>query len=81
MAHNLHVLDEDIENFKIKIEDLVNKFKNDTINEFITMKRAVLKDQQDAIESETQKYTRILESRNNEVNCHVPENSCLSSIL
>lgn len=65
--HHMQILDEDAEKFKIKLEDMVNKFKSETMSEFMGMKRSLLEEQNEAIESETRKYTRILETRNNEV--------------
>lgn len=65
--HHLQVLDEDAENFRSKLDTLINGFKNETMSEFMQIKRNLLQEQQDTIENETRKFNRIVENRTNEV--------------
>ena len=61
------MIDEDTEHFKAKLDDLINKFRAETISEFMAVKRSLLEEQTDTIEAETRKYTKLLENRTNEV--------------
>lgn len=65
--HHIQILDEDAEHFRNKLDEMINKFKTETMSEFMSMKRGLLEEQQETIDMETQKYTRILENRNTEV--------------
>ena len=65
--HHMQILDEDAERFRDKLDNMVNKFKTETMSEFMSMKRSLLEDQEETINTETRKYTRILENRNSEV--------------
>ena len=38
-------MDEDTENFKLKLENLIGAFRNDAIKEFMVMKNAILEEQ------------------------------------
>lgn len=66
-GHHMQILDEDAEHFKNKLEDMVNRFKTETMTEFMNMKKSLLEEQNEAVETETRKYTRILDNRNTEV--------------
>lgn len=47
------IIDEDTEHYKIKIEHLLNIFKNDAIKEFLDMKKYMLEEQQLQIKTDT----------------------------
>lgn len=65
--HQLQVIDEDAEHFKAKLDNLINNFRSETLSEFMSIKRSLLEEQTDAIESETRKYSKLLENRTNEL--------------
>ena len=65
--HQLQVIDEDAEHFKTKLDNLINNFRAETMSEFMSIKRNLLEEQSEAIDSETRKYSRLLENRTNEV--------------
>lgn len=50
--HHPQVLDEDTERFKIRLDELVNKFKFETLTEFMTVKKHLLDEQNSAISQE-----------------------------
>ena len=52
LNHHPQILDEDTERFKVRLEDLVNKFKLETLTEFMTAKRNLLDEQANAIMNE-----------------------------
>ncbi len=41
------MIDEDTEQFKIKLENLVNIFKADAVSEFMSMKKGLLENQEE----------------------------------
>jgi hypothetical protein len=65
--HQLQVIDEDAEHFKAKLDNLINNFRTETLSEFMSIKRNLLEEQTDAIDSETRKYSKLLENRTNEL--------------
>ena len=65
--HHLQVIDEDAEHFKAKLDNLINNFRTETLSEFMSIKRSLLEEQTEAIDSETRKYSKLLENRTNEV--------------
>lgn len=50
--HHPQVLDEDTERFKIRLDELANKFKFETLTEFMTVKKHLLDEQDSAISHE-----------------------------
>ena len=50
--HHPQILDEDTERFKLRLDDLVNKFKLETITEFMSAKKNLLDEQSSAIMNE-----------------------------
>lgn len=38
-------MDEDTENFKLKLENLLGIFRNDAVKEFMVMKKSILEEQ------------------------------------
>lgn len=50
--HHPQVIDEDTERFKLRLEDLVNRFKLETLTEFMTAKRNLLDEQASVLNSE-----------------------------
>lgn len=50
--HHPQILDEDTERFKLRLDELVNKFKLETITEFMSAKKHLLDEQSSAIMNE-----------------------------
>ena len=50
------VIDQDTEQFRNRLEHLLNGFKIDAVSEFMSMKKALLECQKEAIRTDTHKY-------------------------
>jgi len=61
------IIDEDTENFRIKLDHLINVFKNDALGEFMAMKKFLLENQVKTIKNETEKYLTMYEEKHNQV--------------
>ena len=61
------IIDEDTEQFKIRLEHLLNVFKSDAISEFMAMKKGLLEEQLKSIKKETDKYLKMYEQKYQEV--------------
>ena len=61
------IIDEDTENFRIKLDHLINVFKNDALGEFMNMKKFLLENQVKTIKNETEKYLNMYEEKHNQV--------------
>ena len=61
------IIDEDTENYKTKLDYLINIFKNDTLSEFMGMKKVLLEKQTKTIKSETEQYLTMYETNKMEV--------------
>lgn len=61
------IIDEDTENYKTKLDYLINIFKNDTLSEFMSMKKVLLEKQTKTIKSETEQYLTMYETNKMEV--------------
>lgn len=57
--HFSQIIDEDAENFKIRLEHLLNVFKSDALIEFMSMKKSMLDVQDQEIKAGTEKYLRM----------------------
>ncbi|CAD8119542.1 unnamed protein product [Paramecium sonneborni] len=65
--HAPQIIDEDTEQFKIRLEHILNVFKTEATSEFMTMKRSMLEDQKQTIKLDTEKYLQMYELKNNEL--------------
>ena len=65
--HHLQVIDEDVENFKRRLEILTKNFKTDTLNDFMSIKRNLLTEQKQVIDGEKQKSEAIISAKNNQI--------------
>jgi centrosomal protein POC5 len=65
--HQLQVLDEDAENFKVKLDNLLGNFRAETLSEFMAIKRVLLEEQANNIESETRRLTKLVEQKTNDL--------------
>lgn len=61
------IIDEDTENFRIKLDNLINIFKNDALKEFMSMKKSLLETQVQTIKSETERYLNMYEEKHAQV--------------
>ena len=50
--HHPQILDEDTERFKLRLDEMINKFKLETITEFMSTKKSLLDEQQSHITNE-----------------------------
>ena len=58
--HQVQIIDEDVENFKRKIDILVRNFKTDSLKDFMSIKRNLLLEQKNTIESEKKKCDNMV---------------------
>ena len=61
--HNVQVIDEDVENFKRRLDIMMKNFRNDTLKDFMAIKRNLLIEQKTCIENEKQKCDALLSSK------------------
>lgn len=61
------IIDEDTENFRIKLDNLINIFKNDALKEFMSMKKSLLETQVQTIKGETERYLNMYEEKHAQV--------------
>ena len=61
------IIDEDTENFRIKLDHLINVFKSDALSEFMNMKKFLLENQVKTIKNETEKYLNMYEEKHVQV--------------
>lgn len=66
-GHMPHVIDEDTEHFKVRLEHLLNVFKTDAVSEFMSMKRSMLDDQKEQVRADTEKYLKMYEQKHEEL--------------
>jgi len=69
----VQIVDEDVENFKRKLDILVTNFRTDTLKEFMGIKRNLLIEQRSVIESEKQKCDALVYAKVDEVE-HLKDN-------
>ena len=60
---NVQVIDEDVENFKRRLDIMMKNFRNDTLKDFMAIKRNLLIEQKTCIENEKQKCDALLSSK------------------
>lgn len=61
--HHVQIIDEDVENFKRRLDIMIKNFRTDTLKDFMTIKRNLLIEQKSVIESEKQKCDALLSSK------------------
>ena len=61
--HHVQIIDEDVENFKRRLDIMVKNFRTDTLKEFMAIKRNLLIEQKTCIENEKQKCDALLSSK------------------
>lgn len=71
--HHVQIIDEDVENFKRRLDILVKNFRTDTLKDFMGIKRHLLTEQKSIIDSEKQKCDAMLSSKVDQIE-HLKEN-------
>jgi hypothetical protein len=71
--HHVQVIDEDVENFTRRLDILIKNFRTDSLKDFMGIKRNLLKEQKNVINSEKQKSDHIINQKNEEIDKHTAE--------
>lgn len=71
--HHPQLIDEDVENFKRRLDITLKIFRTDTMKEFMSIKRHLLVEQKNVIDSEKQKCDALLSSKVDQIE-HLKEN-------
>jgi hypothetical protein len=61
--HHPQIIDEDVENFKRRLDITLKNFRTDTMKEFMSIKRHLLVEQKSIVDSEKQKCDALLSSK------------------
>ena len=61
--HHIQIIDEDVENFKRRLDIMIKNFRTDTLKDFMSIKRNLLIEQKSVIESERQKCDALLSTK------------------
>ena len=61
--HHIQIIDEDVENFKRRLDIMIKNFRTDTLKDFMSIKRNLLIEQKSIIESERQKCDALLSTK------------------
>ena len=61
------VIDEDTEQFRNRLQHLLNGFKSDAVSQFMSMKKAMLEYQKETIKGDTQKYLTMYEEKHKQL--------------
>ena len=65
--HHVQIIDEDVENFKRKIDILAKNFKTDSLKDFMGIKRNLLLEQKNIIDSEKQKCDALVGAKTDQI--------------
>jgi hypothetical protein len=71
--HHMQIIDEDVENFKRRLDIMIKNFRTDTLKDFMGIKRHLLLEQKSVIESERQKCEALLAAKTDQIE-HLKEN-------
>jgi hypothetical protein len=71
--HHMQIIDEDVENFKRRLDIMVKNFRTDTLKDFMGIKRHLLLEQKSIIDSERQKCEALLAAKTDQIE-HLKEN-------
>ena len=61
--HHVQIIDEDVENFKRRLDIMIRNFRTDTLKDFMSIKRNLLTEQKNIIENEKQKCDALISSK------------------
>jgi len=76
-SHHPQMIDEDVENFTNKLDNLILNFRTDSLKEFMKIKRNVLTEQSNKIEAEKNRCSSLLSSKQDELE-HVKDECVLA---
>jgi hypothetical protein len=79
MSHHPQMIDEDVETFTNRLDTLILTFRTDSLKEFMRIKRNVLAEQIQKIESEKARCTALLTTKQDELE-HTKDNLVVASI-
>lgn len=71
--HHMQIIDEDVENFKRRLDVMIKNFRTDTLKDFMGIKRHLLLEQKSIIDSERQKCEALLAAKTDQIE-HLKEN-------
>jgi hypothetical protein len=71
--HHVQIIDEDVENFKRRLDIMIKNFRTDTLKDFMGIKRHLLVEQKTVVDSEKQKCDALLAAKTDQVE-HLKEN-------
>jgi hypothetical protein len=71
--HHMQIIDEDVENFKRRLDIMIKNFRTDTLKDFMGIKRHLLLEQKSIIDSERQKCEALLAAKTDQIE-HLKEN-------
>ena len=72
-THHPQVIDQDVENFTTRLDTLICQFRNESLKEFLTVKRSILHEQIHTIENEKKRSSALLSTKQDELQ-HLSEN-------
>jgi hypothetical protein len=61
--HQVQIIDEDVENFKRRLDITIKNFRTDTLKDFMSIKRSLLVEQKAMIDSEKQKCDALISAK------------------
>jgi hypothetical protein len=61
------VIDQDVEEFTLKLDSMIASFRNQSVKEFLGMKRAILHEQITTIEAEKKRCNALLSAKQDEI--------------
>ncbi|CAG9329660.1 unnamed protein product [Blepharisma stoltei] len=67
MYHHPQIIDQDVENFTTRLDSMIGNFRNETIKEFLSVKRQILHEQITTIESERKRCNALMGSKQDEL--------------
>ena len=65
--HHPQVIDSDVENFTTRLDTLICQFRNESLKEFLTVKRSILHEQISTIEAEKKRCSALVSSKQDEI--------------
>ena len=77
-VHQPHIIDQDVEDFTTKLDLLVAQFRNESVREFLTVKRAILHEQISTIEGERKRCNAQLALKQDELE-HMKEQLAITT--
>lgn len=67
VVHHPQIIDSDVEDFTCKLDTMIAQFRNESVKEFLTMKRHILHEQITTIENEKKRCNALLSAKQDEI--------------